>query len=190
MKSGSKSLRSVRKKTTAKKKRAVKSVKKLTAKKKIQKAVPKKTVKKTAAKKKALSKAKKRKTTVKPVKKKSAIKKPLATKPSVTIAAETLVSVTGTTVVEEIAIAPPPGLLIGKVTHYYNHSSVAIIELDAGTLHVGDTIHIKGHTTDFAQELESIQINEKNVETAEPGEPIGLKVREVVREHDKVYKKE
>jgi translation elongation factor EF-1alpha len=53
---------------------------------------------------------------------------------------------------------------------------------------VGDTIHIKGHTTDFAQKIESIQIENKNVEQAKQGDNIGIKVKEHAKEHDVVYK--
>ncbi|MBI1823111.1 MAG: translation elongation factor-like protein [Nitrospirae bacterium] len=81
------------------------------------------------------------------------------------------------------------GVLIGKVVHYYNHSNVAIIELDTGYLRVGDTIHIKGHTTDFEQVVESIEIEHQNIETAETGQTVGVKVRDMVREHDRVYRK-
>jgi hypothetical protein len=47
---------------------------------------------------------------------------------------------------------------IGFVTHYYNHLSVAILRLDSGTLRVGDLIHIRGHTTDFSQRVESLEV--------------------------------
>ncbi|MCD6284175.1 hypothetical protein J7J12_02905 [bacterium] len=77
--------------------------------------------------------------------------------------------------------------LIGKVTHYFNNISVAVIELK-DTLKVGDVIHIKGATTDFTQEVESMQIEHENVDTAKKGQAIGLKVNEPVRENDDVYK--
>ena len=77
--------------------------------------------------------------------------------------------------------------LIGKVTHYFNKISVAVVELE-DTLKVGDVIHIKGATTDFTQEVESMQIEHKNVDTAKKGQAIGLKVDQPVRENDNVYK--
>ena len=77
--------------------------------------------------------------------------------------------------------------LIGKVTHYFNKISVAVVELE-DTLKVGDVIHIKGATTDFTQEVESMQIEHKNVDTAKKGQAIGLKVSQPVRENDNVYK--
>jgi hypothetical protein len=77
---------------------------------------------------------------------------------------------------------------IGKVTHYFGKISVAAIELTKGSLSVGDKIHIKGHTSDFYETIDSMQIDNKPVETAEPGQAIGIKVVEHAREHDTVYK--
>jgi putative protease len=76
---------------------------------------------------------------------------------------------------------------VGRVTHYFSKISVAAVEL-TDTLAVGDTIHIQGHTTDFTQTVESIQIEHESVEQAEAGQAIGIKVKDRVREHDKVYK--
>jgi putative protease len=76
---------------------------------------------------------------------------------------------------------------VGKVTHYFTKLGVGIVEL-SGSLSVGDKIRIKGATTDFEQNVESMQIEHENVEKAEAGQTIGLKVKEHVREHDKVYK--
>jgi putative protease len=77
---------------------------------------------------------------------------------------------------------------IGKVTHYFNRISVAAIDIKNGELKVGDTIHIKGHTTDFYQKIESMQIEHQSVQKAEPGQSVGIKVSEPVRENDIVYK--
>ncbi len=76
---------------------------------------------------------------------------------------------------------------VGKVTHYFSHLEVAAIEL-SGKLKVGDKVHIKGHTTDFAQVVESMQIEHQSVTEASAGDSIGLKVKEKVREGDTVYK--
>jgi putative protease len=78
--------------------------------------------------------------------------------------------------------------LIGRVTHYFGKAGVAAIEISAGELHVGDTIHVKGHTTDFAQTVDSIQIDRQPVEVAKVGDAIGIRVPEHAREHDDVYK--
>ncbi len=77
---------------------------------------------------------------------------------------------------------------VGVVTHYFGHIQVAAIELTDGELKVGDTIHVKGHTSDFTQPVESIQIEHESVEQATLGQTIGLGVKEHVREHDVVYK--
>jgi translation elongation factor EF-1alpha len=77
---------------------------------------------------------------------------------------------------------------VGQVTHFFSKINVAVIELKA-VLSVGDTVAIKGPTTDFEQRIESMQIEHKNVQRAEPGQSIGLKVMQRVRETDMVYKK-
>jgi hypothetical protein len=77
---------------------------------------------------------------------------------------------------------------VGVVTHYYSHLSVAVVRLESGSLRVGDTIHIWGHTSDFRQRVESMQIEHESVPEMTAGEEFGLKVREHAREHDVVYK--
>lgn len=77
---------------------------------------------------------------------------------------------------------------IGKVTHYFGKIGVAAIEITQGWLAIGDTIHIKGHTSDFTQKVESLQIDNKPVEKALPGQAVGIKVAQHARQHDVVYK--
>jgi Elongation factor Tu domain 2 len=86
------------------------------------------------------------------------------------------------------AQAAPPEERIGVVTHYYSHLSVATVRLESGTLRVGDVIHIRGHTTDFSQPVESLEINHAPASEVGPGDDFGLKVIEHAREHDVVYK--
>ena len=92
----------------------------------------------------------------------------------------------------QVAAAPvpaaPPGERIGVVTHYYGHLSVAVVKLERGTLRVGDTIHFRGHTTDFSQRVDSLQVEHQSVAEAGPRDDFGLKVTGHVREHDVVYK--
>ena len=76
---------------------------------------------------------------------------------------------------------------VGRITHYYGNISVGIVEL-SDILKVGDTIHIKGHTSDFNQTVDSIQIEHKNVSEAKAGDLVGIKVIQKVHPHDKVYK--
>jgi len=77
---------------------------------------------------------------------------------------------------------------VGIVTHYFGHLSVAVVRLDAGSLQVGDTIRILGHTTDFRQRVDSLQIEHEAVGEVGRRQEFGLKVKEHVREHDVVYK--
>jgi hypothetical protein len=82
----------------------------------------------------------------------------------------------------------PPGKPIGVVTHYFGEPSVAIVKLKTGTLRVGDTIHIRGYTTDFEQRVESLQVDHAPVTEVGPKDDFGMKVAGQVREHDVVYK--
>lgn len=81
----------------------------------------------------------------------------------------------------------PKKKLIGKVTHYFNKIEVAIIEL-TGNLVIGDEIHIKGHTTDFNQTVDSMQIEHEDIKKAGKGDTVGVKVTKPVRDGDAVYK--
>jgi hypothetical protein len=84
---------------------------------------------------------------------------------------------------------PPPGERIGIVTHYFGHLSVAVVKLEPGTtLRVGENIHVRGHTSDFGQRVESLQIGHSQVNEVGPNDDFGLKVVEHAREHDAVYK--
>src|SRR5438309_11750310 len=92
-----------------------------------------------------------------------------------------------------IPVAPPRGPLpgeerVGFVTHYYGHLSVAAIRLESGSLRVGDTIRILGHTSDFRQRVDSMQIDRQPVTEAGKRQEIGIKVAEHAREGDEVYK--
>ncbi|MCK4589702.1 MAG: translation elongation factor-like protein [Nanoarchaeota archaeon] len=76
---------------------------------------------------------------------------------------------------------------IGKVSHFFDKVSVAAIVLE-GDLKVGDKIHIKGATTDFTTQVDSMQINREDVETAKSGDEIGIKVPEKCRGNDEIFK--
>ena len=76
---------------------------------------------------------------------------------------------------------------VGVVTHYFSKIGVAVIKV-SGELSVGESLHFKGATTDFSQKLESMQVEHENIEKAKPGDDIGLKTAERVREGDKVFK--
>jgi putative protease len=77
--------------------------------------------------------------------------------------------------------------LIGKIAHFYNKISVAVVEL-TDKLSVGDEISIEGPSTNFTQTIDSMQIEHKNIKQAKKGDSIGMKVDQKVREGDEVYK--
>lgn len=77
--------------------------------------------------------------------------------------------------------------VIGTITHYFPHVQAAVIKLKA-PLSVGDTIKIKGHTTDLTQTITSMQIDRVPIDSAKPGQEIGLLVSSRVRQHDLVIK--
>ena len=78
--------------------------------------------------------------------------------------------------------------LIGKVTHYFGKAQVAAIEITAGELHVGDTIHVVGHTSNFTQKIDSMQVDRQPVQVAKVGDQIGIRVVDHAREHDEVFR--
>jgi putative protease len=89
---------------------------------------------------------------------------------------------------ESAAIAEKPaGKVVGTITHYFDHISVAVVAL-SDSLSLGDKIRIKGHTTDITQTVDSMQMNHQDLTTATKGMEIGMKVKGKVREHDIVYK--
>lgn len=76
---------------------------------------------------------------------------------------------------------------IGRITHIFNRISVAVLSL-TDKLEIGDRIHILGHTTDFIQNVSSMEIEHKKVSSAGPGDEVALKVIEPVRKGDEIYK--
>lgn len=79
------------------------------------------------------------------------------------------------------------GILIGEVNHFYNRIGVAVIDL-VGTVQLGDQVHFFGRSTDFRQEVRSMQIEHQSITEAGKGQEIAMKVERMVRNHDKVYK--
>jgi translation elongation factor EF-1alpha len=76
---------------------------------------------------------------------------------------------------------------IGRVSDFFSRPVVAGIDL-TGPLQVGDRIHIAGHTSDLEFIVQSMQINNVDVQEAGPGDAVGIKVPDRVRRGDKVYK--
>lgn len=79
------------------------------------------------------------------------------------------------------------GNVIGTVTHYFPHVQAAVVKLKAPLLQ-GDTVKIKGHTTDLTQAVTSMQIDRVDINQAKKGDEIGILVNSRVRQHDIVYK--
>ena len=75
---------------------------------------------------------------------------------------------------------------IGTVTRYFHKIGVAAIMLE-DTLKVGDTIGIVGSTTNFKQEIASMQVDRADIKEGKSGQEIAIKVKDRVRENDEVY---
>ena len=77
---------------------------------------------------------------------------------------------------------------VGVIVKFFAKPSVAAIEMTSGSITIGDLLRFKGHTTDFTEEVTSMEKDNQPVETAEKGDLIGIKVKDRVRENDTVYK--
>ncbi len=77
---------------------------------------------------------------------------------------------------------------VAVVVKFFVKPSVAALEITSGSIKKGDILRYKGHTTDFQEEVTSMEIDNQSVDEAKVGDMMGLKVKERVREHDKVYK--
>lgn len=77
---------------------------------------------------------------------------------------------------------------VGVIVKFFAKPSVAAIEVTSGTIRKGDTLTYKGHTTEFTEEVKSMEIDNQPVDEAKVGDMIGVKVKERVREKDKVFK--
>ena len=74
------------------------------------------------------------------------------------------------------------------MTHYYPHVDAGVIQLERGELNVGDRIHIRGHTTDYYQLIDRMELDRVEVTTARAGQSVGVHVFKRVREGDVVSK--
>jgi translation elongation factor EF-1alpha len=77
---------------------------------------------------------------------------------------------------------------VGVVQDYFAKIGVAALAITAGSIKVGDEIHFKGHTTDFKQRIDSLQIEHAQVDEAGVGTSVGTKAKDRVRAGDKIYK--
>lgn len=144
--------------------------------------------KRKAAKKKSSKKVARKKVARRAAKKKVAAKKRVKAKATKPKKAPAKVARKPALTPMQVPSAPVAGQRIGVVTHYFTHLAVAIVQLDSGSLHEGDTVHVKGHTSDFQQRVESMELDHVHVSEAYAGQSVGLRVKEHAREHDVVYK--
>lgn len=155
------------------------------------KAAKKKTLKKKAVTKKKTAKKKtvKKKTAKKKTQKKAAKKTAPRTRRVTTIPEKSVIIEPGPPPINVPPVEEPAENeeAIGSVTHYYGHLGVAVVQINKGRLNAGDMIHLKGHTTDFTQQVESMEYEHQHVEQASAGQSVGIKVKDHAREHDIVY---
>ena len=81
-----------------------------------------------------------------------------------------------------------PEQLVGTVVHYFKGPRVAIVRLTEGELAVGDQVRFHGHTTDFTEQIASMEVNHQKVERARAGEEVAIQVTDRARQHDQVLK--
>ena len=77
---------------------------------------------------------------------------------------------------------------VAVIVKFFAKPSVAALEVTNGTINKGDLLRYKGHTTDFSEEISSMEIDNESVDDVKAGDLVGVKVKERVREGDKVYK--
>lgn len=81
-----------------------------------------------------------------------------------------------------------PETEVGTVNKYFDKIGVGMIQVTQGELAIGDTIHIKGNSTDLTATISSIQVARQPVQAAKTGEEAGIKLDSKVRPNDKVFK--
>ena len=129
---------------------------------------------------KKVKKAKKvisKKKAVRPKTKKSAAKKPKTLK-------------TAKRKIKKVSVkrSEPSLEKVGEVTHYFPHVNAAAVKVLKNSIKVGDKIYIKGHTSDFKEKVDSIQLDHSPIQEGKKGQEIGLQVKSRVRIGDSVYK--
>src|SRR5882724_5167288 len=83
---------------------------------------------------------------------------------------------------------PMPEQLVGTVVHYFKGPSVAVVRVTEGALAVGDHIRFHGHTTDFTEQIASMEVNHLKVPVAKAGDEVAIQVADRTRQHDQVFK--
>ena len=133
-------------------------------------------------------KAKKAKSKKKPVKKKAAVKKRPLKKKTTAGKKSKAVKKKKTSKKSSVKHAKLPTEPMGRVTHYFPQARATAVMIEREGLKAGDTLYFKGHTTNFKQVINSLQINHQPVTKASPGDEVGIRVKSRTREHDLVFK--
>ncbi len=172
--------KSAAKKKTVKRAGKKKLTRKRTAKKSIKKAAKKAVTKKKALKKKA------KKAPARKASKKTKRSAPARSVPK----ADVLTVEPGPPLVSAPPVEEPVEreTAIGVVTHYFSHLGVTIVQINTGSLTVGDTVRFRGHTTDFTQRIDSMEYEHQQIDHAEAGQSVGIRVIDHTREHDILYR--
>lgn len=81
-----------------------------------------------------------------------------------------------------------PEELVGTVVHYFKGPSVAVVRLSAGPIALGDQVRFHGHTTEFTEQISSMEVNHQKVSQAKAGDEVAIQVADRTRQHDQVFK--
>jgi putative protease len=81
-----------------------------------------------------------------------------------------------------------PEQLIGTVVHYFKGPSVAVVRVTEGELVVGDRVRFHGHTTEFTEQVTSMEVNHQKVQRAQVGDEVAIQIVDRARPHDQVFK--
>lgn len=85
------------------------------------------------------------------------------------------------------AVPKIDGTLLGRVEDFYAQIGVIALTLKS-SVKVGDTLHIKGHTTDSIETVVSIQIEHESLQSANKGDSVGIKISNPARRKDWVFR--
>ncbi len=77
--------------------------------------------------------------------------------------------------------------LIGKVIHYYDKIGVAVVKLEK-VLKVEDKVKFVKGSESFEQDIESMQLEHKSVNSGKKNEEIAIKVNQAVKSGTLIYK--
>lgn len=78
------------------------------------------------------------------------------------------------------------GIKAGEVLHFYDHISVAVIDL-CSNMKVGDSVHFLGHGSDFQQEITSMQIENEPIQQGAKGQLVAVKTIKPVKRGTAIY---